>query len=72
MQATSHTAVPVTLITVPEAMARIRIGRTTLYAAVKQGAFPIVKFGRATRIPLAEFDAWAVSKMTPPPADGEA
>ncbi len=49
------------LLTVPEAMARIRVGRSTIYRLLGV-AFPMVKIGRATRVPAGPLDAWAASQ----------
>ncbi len=51
------------LLTVPEAMARIRVGRSTMYRLLGV-AFPMIKIGRATRVPAGPLDAWASSQYT--------
>ncbi len=49
------------LMTVREVLFETRLSRTTLYLAVKEGALPIVKIGRATRFLRTDFDAWMAS-----------
>ena len=46
-------------LTVDEARRRMRIGRTTIYKLISDGAFPVIKIGRATRIPESAFSAWS-------------
>lgn len=41
------------LLTIPELMRVARIGRTTAYELTRSGAVPVVRFGRAIRIPRA-------------------
>ena len=46
------------MLTVADAMALGRIGKTAIYAAASKGAFPLKKFGRRTLIPRAAFMAF--------------
>lgn len=59
-------------LTVPEVMARLRLGRTTVYEQARlylatKGAegLPCRRFGRSLRFPAAAFDAGAVEVPTP-------
>ncbi len=46
------------LLRVAEAAELTSISRTKAYDLIASGEWPIVKIGRATRIPLAELQAW--------------
>lgn len=41
------------LLTVPEAAAMLRIGRTRAYRLAKAGALPCIRIGASVRVPLA-------------------
>ena len=45
-------------LTIPEACAAVRLGRTTLYAAIKSGDLVATKCGRKTIIRLDDLRAW--------------
>jgi excisionase family DNA binding protein len=45
-------------LTVSEACAAARIGRTSLYSAIKNGELVAVKYGRKTIIRLDDLRAW--------------
>ena len=49
------------LITVPDAMARLQVSRTKFYEMAGVD-FPLVKIGRATRIPLGALQDWVASR----------
>ena len=46
-----------------EAAARLALARSTLYLLIAKGELPVVRIGRAVRLPLAALDAW-VAKRT--------
>ena len=46
------------ILTVQEAAAYLRIGRTATYEAVRTGAIPSVRLGRLVRIPRDALLAW--------------
>lgn len=46
------------LVTVPEAAARLGIGRTTLYGLMASGAITPVHIGRLTRLTLDELESF--------------
>ena len=48
-------------MTVAEFCDRYSIGRTSLYREVNAGRLKLRKFGTATRIALADAEAWAAS-----------
>jgi excisionase family DNA binding protein len=49
------------LLTVPEAAARLGIGRTLMYALISTGAVASVQVGRLRRIRPADLESYAVS-----------
>ena len=46
------------LLTVEEAAQRLSLGRTTLYALLKDGQITSVRIGRLRRIPVEALDAY--------------
>ncbi len=51
------------LMTVPEAVAFLRVSRSFLYAEMGRGALPWVKLGRARRIPRVAVIDYAASRL---------
>ncbi len=47
------------LLTVEEAAARLNLGRTSVFALIKNGQIASVRIGRARRIPAREVEAYA-------------
>lgn len=48
-------------LTLPEVCSRYKLSRSTLYRLNRSGALKIIKFGRASRIFVADVEAWAAS-----------
>ena len=46
------------LLRIPEAAARLGLGRSTVYELVQRGELPVVRVGRAVRVPLAALQHW--------------
>lgn len=46
------------LINIPEAAARLAIGRSTLYELIETGEIPVVKIGNAVRIQPSVLKEW--------------
>lgn len=59
------------LLTVEEAAARLNLGRTSMFALIKNGHIASVRIGRARRIPAAEVDAYA-ARLVAEQCDGSA
>ncbi len=59
-------------MTVAEACAAARIGRTALYEAIKNGDLVAAKFGRKTLIRAEDLRRWLESLPTIAPAQGAA
>ena len=48
---------PRLLLRIPEA-ARLGLGRSTVYELIQAGALPVVRIGKAVRIPASRLEAW--------------
>jgi len=59
-----------TTLTVEEAAAILRIGRSAAYAAARSGDLPTIRVGRTLRVPRARLDA--LLGVVPTNADGAA
>ncbi|HLI07065.1 MAG TPA: helix-turn-helix domain-containing protein [Ktedonobacteraceae bacterium] len=46
------------LLAVPQVAASLGLGRTKVYELIATEGLPVVKFGTATRIPLASLQKW--------------
>lgn len=46
------------LLTVIEAMDRLKLGRTSLYREIDSGEIRVVKYGRRTFIPVSQVNDW--------------
>ena len=57
------------LLTVEEAAERLRIGRTTMYALVSNGAIESVTIGRLRRVPAECVDAYVTVLRTSNPPE---
>lgn len=63
-------------LTVEEAAAVLRIGRTAAYALTRQWratgggeGLPVVRFGRLLRVPVHELERLAAGAIDPPPSE---
>lgn len=52
------------LLTIPEACAMIRVGRTKLYQLLNEGEIKAVKIGKKTLIPGSDLQKWQDSLPT--------
>ena len=57
------------LYTVPEAAAQLGIGRSKLYELLNSRALPLVRIGRAVRIPAAALEEWVARQVAEEAAD---
>jgi excisionase family DNA binding protein len=57
--------IPILLVTVPEAMKALSVGRTHLYALLKARRLKVVKIGRSTRITIESIQAIASGGSLP-------
>jgi excisionase family DNA binding protein len=61
-----------TVLTVEEAAAELRIGRSAAYEAIKRGEIPAVKIGRSLRVPRHRLAAMLDPENDNGPAGGGA
>jgi excisionase family DNA binding protein len=52
------------LLRVDEAASRLGLARSTVYQLLADGTLPVVRIGRAVRVPLAALDAWVTAQTT--------
>lgn len=50
------------LLKVTEAASTLGLGRSTVWGMVWSGELPVVRIGRAVRIPRAELEAWVKAR----------
>ncbi|WP_062216869.1 helix-turn-helix domain-containing protein [Streptomyces sp. NBRC 109706] len=51
--ARTEPAGPAALLTVPEVMARLKLGRTAVYELIRSGRLSSLTIGRARRVPVS-------------------
>lgn len=51
------------LLTIPEAAAQLGLGRSKMYQLLAEGAFPVVRIGRAVRIPSKALEEWVARRQ---------
>lgn len=56
------------LLLTPEEAAKLRVGRTTVYALMKAGPLHPVHIGRSCRVSRAELERYVRRLETPPPS----
>jgi excisionase family DNA binding protein len=49
---------PRLLLRIPEAAARLGLGRSTVYELIQAGELPVVRIGKSVRIPSSRLEAW--------------
>ena len=50
------------LLTVTQAARRLSLGRATTYQLVQRGELPVVRIGRAVRVPVRALEAWVAQR----------
>lgn len=53
-----HREDPRLLLRIPEAAARLGLGRSTMYELIQAGELPVVRIGKSVRIPASRLEAW--------------
>ncbi len=51
------------LLRIPEAAAMLRLSRAKVYQLIDAEGLPIVRFGRAVRVPHASLQLWIEQRM---------
>jgi excisionase family DNA binding protein len=51
------------LLSIPEAATVLRLSRTKVYQLIDVEGLPIVRFGRAVRVPRASLQRWIEQRM---------
>ncbi|WP_308191901.1 helix-turn-helix transcriptional regulator [Kitasatospora humi] len=51
------------LLTVPEVMARLKLGRSAVYDLIRCNRLGSIKIGRARRVPYGSYRAFVASRM---------
>jgi excisionase family DNA binding protein len=51
------------MLTVPEVMARLRVGRHTVYALIRSRRLVSVTIGRSRRVPVAAVDTYVADLL---------
>ena len=50
------------LLTIPEAAEALRLGTSSVKQMIRSGELPIVRYGRAVRIPRSGLEQWVASR----------
>lgn len=53
------------LLRIPDAANRLSLGRSTIYELIRSGSLPVIRVGRAVRIPARALDEWVRDQATP-------
>ncbi len=51
------------LLTVPEVMARLRVGRHAVYALIRTGRLASLRIGRARRVPASAVESFLAQQL---------
>lgn len=51
------------LLRIPEVAAELRLARSSVYQLIQTGELPIVRFGRAVRVPRSALEAWIERRL---------
>jgi excisionase family DNA binding protein len=51
------------LLRIPEVMTMLGLGRTTIYALIGSGDLPVIRVGKAVRIPMTALEKWVEERQ---------
>ena len=51
------------LLTISDVAVKLGLGRTKVYALIRDEDLPVVKFGTATRVPIKELEQWVTRRI---------
>ncbi len=54
------------MLTVREAAQKLKLGRSTVYALIARNRLPVLRVGRAVRIPADRLEAWIAARIEDP------
>ncbi len=55
-------SIPPLFLTIPQVAQSLGLGRTKVYELINREGLPVVKFGRASRVPVAGFQQWIAQR----------
>jgi len=55
-------SIPPLFLTIPQVAQSLGLGRTKVYELINREGLPVVKFGRASRVPVARFQQWIAQR----------
>jgi len=58
MESTKKISSPPLLLSVPEVAKSLGLGRTKVYELIATEGLPVVRFGRAVRVPIISLQQW--------------
>ncbi len=50
------------LLTIPQVMKRLRLGRTKVYELIGREGLPVLRFGRAIRVSPTSLEQWLMQR----------
>lgn len=51
------------LLRIPEVAAELRLARSSVYQLIQTGELPVVRFGRAVRVPRSALESWIEHRL---------
>lgn len=51
------------LLRIPEVAAELRLARSSVYQLIQTGELPVVRIGRAVRVPRSALESWVERRL---------